>query len=102
MLERAGYEIATAEDGEDALRLFDEGDRFDLIVSDLMMPRMTGLQLTAELRARGHELPTVYTSGYADAELAPVTDIGEARFVAKPFSGEQVTAAVRELLQRAA
>jgi two-component system, cell cycle sensor histidine kinase and response regulator CckA len=102
MLGRAGYEIATAENGEDALRLFDEGAEFDLIVSDLMMPRMTGLQLTAELRVRGHELPTVYTSGYADADIAPATDLGEARFVAKPFSGEQVVAAVRDLLQRAA
>jgi two-component system cell cycle sensor histidine kinase/response regulator CckA len=102
MLGRAGYEIATAENGEDALRLFDEGAEFDLIVSDLMMPRMTGLQLTAELRARGRELPTVYTSGYADADIAPATDLGEARFVAKPFSGEQVAAAVRDLLQRAA
>ena len=102
MLGRAGYEIATAENGEDALRLFDEGNEYDLIVSDLIMPRMTGLQLTAALRARGHELPTVYTSGYAEAELAPDNELGESRFVAKPFSGEEVTAAVRDLLQRAA
>src|SRR5438445_220105 len=50
----------------------------------------------------GLELSTVYTSGYADADIAPATDLGEARFVAKPFSGEQVAAAVRDLLQRAA
>jgi two-component system cell cycle sensor histidine kinase/response regulator CckA len=103
LLSVAGYEIHTAENGERALALFDAGESFDLIVSDLMMPRMTGPQMTAALRRRGHVLPTVYTSGYADADELPPADEPQTSFVAKPFSGEQVTSAVRDLLaQRAA
>ena len=98
LLSRAGYEIETAENGEEALGLFDDGQGYDLVVSDLMMPKMTGPQLISALRARGFTLPTVYMSGYAESTAMPPADDPRATFIPKPFSGEQVTAAVRSLL----
>jgi PAS domain S-box-containing protein len=98
LLTRAGYEIDAAEDGLDAIRLLETGAEYDLVVSDVMMPRMTGLQLAEELERRGIDLPIVFTSGYT--ERHPVlASPDRSRFVAKPFSGEQVTAAVSELLR---
>ena len=58
-----------------------------------MMPKMTGPQLNNELRRRGVELPVIYTSGYAASALLP-PDSDRVRFVAKPFSGHEVAAAL--------
>ena len=101
LLTRAGYTIEAVEAGEDALRLFDEGAVFDVLVTDLMMPRMTGPELSAALRERGVELPTVYMSGYQDDDSVPADD-ARTRFLAKPFSGERVAAAVGDLLRSSA
>ncbi len=98
LLTRAGYTIEAVETGEDALQRFDEGAAFDVLVTDLMMPRMTGPELTAALRERGVELPTVYMSGYPDDDSVPA-DGARTRFLAKPFSGERVAAAVGDLLR---
>jgi two-component system, cell cycle sensor histidine kinase and response regulator CckA len=101
ILTRAGYATRSVADGEEALKLFDDGEEFDLLVSDFMMPKLTGLQLAEALRARGVDLPIVYTSGYsAGLELEATSDLRSA-FVAKPFSGETLTEAVRRQLDRA-
>jgi two-component system, cell cycle sensor histidine kinase and response regulator CckA len=98
MLARAGYAVDGVDGGEQALRRFDDGVGYDLVVTDFMMPRMTGLQLVSELRRREIDLPVIYTSGYADRGMLPEDGRG-ARFVAKPFSGTEVTAAIDELLR---
>ena len=97
ILSRAGYEIATAENGEDALHVFEQAPGFDLIVSDLMMPKLTGTELTEALRARGHTVPTVYTSGYPQGvePNAATDDDPLITFIGKPYSAEALTAAVR-------
>jgi PAS domain S-box-containing protein len=102
ILSRAGYETVLAENGEDALRLVEAGVAFDLVVSDLMMPKLTGPELSEQLRERGHVVPTVFISGYpADLDL---DSLGEelTAFVAKPFTGEALTEAVRRQLDLAA
>ncbi|HKI92103.1 MAG TPA: PAS domain-containing protein [Gaiellaceae bacterium] len=102
IISRAGYAITTAENGAEALDLFEQGAGFDLIVSDLMMPKLTGLQLTQELRTRGHRLPTVYTSGYPQGVAADTSeDDPLVTFIGKPYSGETLTAAIRRQLDRA-
>jgi CheY-like chemotaxis protein len=80
----------------------DDDSTFDLIVSDLMMPGMSGAQLVAVLRERGLDVPAVFTSGYPHGMQMPGLDDTTALFVAKPFSGETLSAAVRHLLDRQA
>ncbi len=102
ILTRAGYVAMAVGDGEEALRLVDEGERYDLLVSDFMMPKLTGLQLAEELDARGVSMPIVFMSGYS-AGLELQEALGDRiGFVAKPFSGEALTAAVRRELDRPA
>jgi PAS domain S-box-containing protein len=102
ILSRAGYRTSVAENGEEALRLFDEGESFDLVVSDLMMPKLTGPELSERLRERGRAVPTVFISGYpAGLELESL-DERLATFVPKPFTGEALTEAVRRQLDLAA
>jgi two-component system, cell cycle sensor histidine kinase and response regulator CckA len=98
ILTRAGYATMAVGDGEEALQLIDEGERFDVLVSDFMMPKLNGLQLADELEARGVTMPIVYTSGYSAGLELQDRLIGHAGFVAKPFSGEALTAAVRRQL----
>jgi two-component system, cell cycle sensor histidine kinase and response regulator CckA len=102
ILSRAGYETLLAENGEDALRLVEDGVSFDLMVSDLMMPKLTGPELSERLRERGYVVPTVFISGYP-ADLDPeLFDEATTAFVAKPFTGETLTEAVRRQLDLAA
>ncbi|WP_323771985.1 response regulator [Antarctobacter sp.] len=65
-LKKAGYHITSARSGDEALRMWDKGSSFDLLVTDIVMPGdLQGTQLARELRARHPELPVVFMSGYA-------------------------------------
>lgn len=103
MLSRAGYTVVTANDGEDALRVLEQEEQpFDLLFTDLMMPRMTGTELAVQLRARGHDLPVVYSSGYAQNVLVDDEPDDRTVVLSKPFTGEALSSAVHGLLARAA
>ncbi len=102
LLSRAGYSVVAANDGEEALRVLDEADRpFDLLFTDLMMPRMTGTELADRLHARGIDLPVVYSSGYAQNVLGDREPDDRSVVLSKPFTGEALSAAVHDLLERA-
>ncbi|MGE5489431.1 MAG: response regulator [bacterium] len=65
LLEEQSYDVTTATEGQEALGLFTTG-HFDVVVTDFRMPRMNGLKLIAEIRARSPETPIILISGYAD------------------------------------
>ena len=100
ILKRAGYHVAAVTDGLSALGLLERGERFDLFVCDIMLPRMTGLELADELRSRGDETPLVFVSGYTD-ESAAAALRPHSTTIPKPFTREELTQAVRRLLDRA-
>lgn len=68
MLADLGYDVIEANSAEQALRLVDEGAAPDLVVTDHLMPGMTGGELALEMRARKPGLPILIVSGYAEAE----------------------------------
>jgi CheY-like chemotaxis protein/two-component sensor histidine kinase len=68
MLMDLGYEVIEANSAEEALRQVSEGLRPDLLITDHLMPGMTGVELARELRSRQAELPVLIVSGYAEAE----------------------------------
>jgi CheY-like chemotaxis protein len=68
MLRELGYDVREAASGAMALRLLEEPERIDLLLTDLVMPSMTGAQLAHAARARRPALPVVFISGYAGAE----------------------------------
>lgn len=99
-LERAGFAVQTAEDGEDALRAYDAA-RPDLVVLDLMMPRVDGLEVFARIRERSGTPVIMLTAKGEPMERIAGLEIGADDYVAKPFSPREVTARVRAVLRRA-
>lgn len=92
LLEDEGYLVRHAKDGLEALDAIN-GDRVDLIVSDVVMPRLDGASFVRKLRGRGHLMPVVLMSAvYADVDLPGV------RFVPKPFEIERLLGAVTSAL----
>jgi two-component system cell cycle sensor histidine kinase/response regulator CckA len=102
-LVRQGYDVTTASDGEEGLetlvRTYDEGGKFDLIVSDVVMPTMDGPTMAREIRARRPEMPLLFMSGYAEETLRREIDIPNMHFLPKPFSVQQIVSAVENVLR---
>ena len=98
---RAGYDVVPVADGQAALELLELGHRFDLLLSDMMMPRLNGLELVDRLRAGGFQLPVVLMSGYEPALAAARDRDAGCAVVNKPFTRRELTATVRRLLDEA-
>ena len=93
MLAELGYSVIEAGSAEEALRLLDGGLTIDLLVTDHLMPGMTGTELARELRARHRGTAVLIVSGYADTEgVAP--DLPR---LSKPFRQEDLAAKLAEI-----
>ncbi|MDO9709340.1 ATP-binding protein [Paracraurococcus lichenis] len=90
LLERAGHGVLAADSAESALALLEEGARPAMLVSDVAMPGMDGLDLARRLRARWPALPVLLLSGYAERVIEEVPDIEGIRFLAKPFGAAEL------------
>ncbi|WP_027019959.1 response regulator transcription factor [Corynebacterium sputi] len=97
-----GYTVTMAEDGEKALDQI-SADRPDLVVLDVMMPKMDGLDVCRELRSRGDDIPVLMlTARNSVSERVSGLDAGADDYLPKPFALEELLARVRSLLRRAA
>lgn len=100
-LEAAGLHVLTAADGEEALALADVS-RPDLVITDLQMPLMNGIELARALRDREgfRKMPIILLTarGYIAGEEA-IQQAGITRVLAKPFSVNQILDLVKELLE---
>ncbi len=101
-LRREGYEVEEHPDGRTAWNAFDRGLP-DLVVLDILMPGMDGLELCRRLRARSQALPIVFVTS-RDDELDRVLglELGADDYLCKPFSVRELVARVRVLLRRLA
>ena len=103
-LEKAGYEVIEAQDGEEATRLWRENG-VDLIIADIYMPNKSGLQLIMELRAHNSTIPVIAMSdGGRNKNLNPLIYsevLGSVRTIGKPFSLEDMVAMVKQELDKA-
>ena len=99
-LERDGFRVLQARDGAEALELFD-GERVDLVVLDLMLPKIDGLEVCKRLRA-GSDVPIIMLTARGD-ELDKVLglELGADDYITKPFSIREFRSRVRALLRRA-
>jgi len=99
-LEEELYEVDTAANGKEGLEL-GLSDEYDLIVSDIMMPLMNGLQLTKELRKNKITTPILLlTVKDGTKDKVEGLDSGADDYLSKPFAFEELTARVRALLRR--
>jgi two-component system alkaline phosphatase synthesis response regulator PhoP len=99
-LTREGYEVQTAVDGEQALGIA-RGGRLDLIVLDVMLPGMSGVEVLRVLRREGVATPVIVLSAKGD-EIDRVVglQVGADDYVAKPFSRPELLARIEAVLRR--
>jgi PAS domain S-box-containing protein len=99
VLADAGYEVVVASNGEEALGIVQHHpDAFALLVTDVVMPRMGGIELAAAARALCPGLGVLLVSGYADVPALDRVQRGGESFLAKPFTAGALVRRVREIL----
>jgi DNA-binding response OmpR family regulator len=101
-LERSGYTVLRARDGEEALRVARE-TRPDLAVLDVMMPKLDGFELTRRLRAdeATSKMPIILLTARAqDADVQTGFEAGADDYIRKPFSPQELRARVQAILGR--
>jgi PAS domain S-box-containing protein len=102
VLRSRGYRVLEACDGENALEVLRTVGRVDLILSDVVMPRMSGPEFTRFAAAGEGAPPVLFMSGYPDHMLARHSvSAGEIHLIEKPFTAEQLARRVRTVIDRA-
>ena len=101
-----GYEVAEAEDGREALDLLEGGAALDLLITDSLMPRISGLELVRSVRNSKNStvasLPVIMlTSRQGERDVVDGLETGLDDYVTKPFSPDELAARVRMALWRA-
>ena len=96
-LEVAGYSVAAAVDGEEAAEMFARDDGFDLLLTDMRMPGLDGLELSRRLRRRAPRLPVLFMSGFTD-ERSRADATTRSAFVTKPVKLRVLTDEIERLI----
>ncbi len=100
MLQREGYAVATAEDGARGLALIKD-NRFDLIISDIQMPHLTGIELLREINRLNLELLVLMITAYSSTEEAvEAMKLGAYDYITKPFKNDEIRLVIRNALER--
>jgi DNA-binding response OmpR family regulator len=100
-LERDGYRVVQARDGEEALRRF-EDEAVDLVVLDVMLPRLDGLEVCKRLRSQSDVPIIMLTARGEELDKVLGLELGADDYITKPFSIREFRSRVRALLRRAA
>jgi DNA-binding NtrC family response regulator len=100
LLKDEGYDVDQAGDGVQALEIL-AGRPFDLVLSDIVMPRMDGLKLLQQLQAMAPQMPVVIMTSYVSDSLSSVP-AGAAEFIRKPFVLDDLLFKVQRVLGKTA
>src|SRR5689334_17998551 len=99
-LRRDGYEVEVASGGEEALKLIETFGP-DVILTDVRMPKMGGLDLLATLKAKGSEITVIVMSAYGSLDLAiEAIKAGAYDYIPKPFKAEEVLLTLKKAEER--
>jgi DNA-binding response OmpR family regulator len=99
-LEKEGYEVVPALDGQEALTSFDQG-QFDLVVLDVMLPKLDGLEVCRRLRAKSSVPIIMLTAKAEEIDKVLGLELGADDYITKPFSMREFRSRVRAALRRA-
>ena len=101
ILEKLGFTVVSATDGHEAVQAFErEPSRFDLVLLDLTMPGVSGVEALRRMRGRRPDLPALMMSGYAETEAeARLAGLTSARFLQKPFTVASLVAIVQAMFK---
>lgn len=99
ILQRAGYETEEAENGRRALDVLKGASRIDLVISDILMPEMNGLQFLDYAKSKYPDLPIIMLSVHARPDwVEEAIEKGATCYLFKPFTHEQLTTIVTDVL----
>ena len=100
LMESLGYQVEEAENGQEGVRLFEQkSEDFDMVVLDMVMPRLNGVDAFRKLREIRADVPVILCSGYAlDASVSELKSEGLAGHLTKPFRRKELGLALREAL----
>jgi two-component system cell cycle sensor histidine kinase/response regulator CckA len=99
ILRRLGLDVTSAQDGREALQALRTMEpEPDLVVTDVLMPRVSGPEFVRRMRKEGITVPVLFVSGYSATELEDYDLHHGAAFLAKPFTPEELGIKVAELL----
>ncbi len=99
-LRRGGFDVLSAGDGQEALDVLAEATP-DLVVLDLMLPKVDGYEVTRQLRERGDTPIIMLTARKSEADRIAGLEMGADDYVVKPFSAQELVSRVRAVLRRA-
>jgi signal transduction histidine kinase/CheY-like chemotaxis protein len=97
-LKEAGYEVSGATDGVEAIEILERSRPFDLVVMDVVMPRMGGAELYEWLKKNFPEIPVLVCTAYRPEDAATRLDRAQLPILRKPYEAEELLHAVRSLL----
>ena len=101
VLQREGYTVVEATDGMEALELVRmNGAPVEIVVSDIVMPRLNGVELTKALSESHPSLPVILMSGYATAALSELGIAAPCGMLTKPFPADRLLAEVQRCIHR--
>jgi len=99
ILEHAGFDVLPAENAREAMKVYEESDRrIDLVMTDMVLPGQTGLQLGQDLRAHSQEVVVLVTSGYFNHEYETEAPESRTYFLAKPYSRLTLVEKIEKIL----
>jgi DNA-binding response OmpR family regulator len=98
-LRKDGYHVTSALDGSEALRRFEEG-RFDLVILDLMLPQMNGVEVCRQLRSRSQVPIIMLTAKGSETDKVAGLEVGADDYITKPFSMREFRSRVKAALRR--
>ncbi len=90
-----GYQIQSAKDGVDALKMFNEND-FDCVITDLRMPKLSGLELLEKIKVANSELPVIVITAFGEVETAVTAmKAGAFDYINKPFNRDEILLTIK-------
>jgi DNA-binding response OmpR family regulator len=98
-LRKDGYHVTSAVDGREALQRFEEG-RFDLVILDLMLPKLDGVEVCRELRTRSQVPIIMLTAKGSETDKVAGLEVGADDYITKPFSMREFRSRVKAALRR--
>jgi len=102
MLSRLGYKVTARTDSEEALDLFRaQPGSFDMVITDLTMPKLSGIELTRELKKLRPDLPILMATGHGKiVSEETANSLGVAALVSKPFRIKEIAKTIRQVLDQ--
>ena len=97
LLRAEGHEVMAARDGTEALTLLNN-QRFGLVITDLVMPKLNGFQLVDQIRSKWSQIPILLISGYVSQDAGKIILGDVAEFMCKPIDPPALIATVQRLL----